>query len=126
MNNIFTNNTHINNISQNNIPPNNIFASSDINSNEDISGKLTYTNIREIIPENYVTEPINDWFIKYDTEWRWRFLKFNGRFIVELSYKNVNNNRVFCNKYGEWIDNVNVDHNYDQYVVETYYVYTKK
>ena len=135
MSNIFINNIPANNISANNISannvhsgisPNNIFASSDINSSDDISGKLTYTNIMEIIPENYVINPINDWFTKYDTEWRWRFLKFNGRFVVELSYKNINNkNRRFCDKYGEWVDNVNIDHNYDKYVVEEYYVYTK-
>jgi hypothetical protein len=92
-----------------------------------MSGKLTYTNMREIIPDGYVTKPIENWQKIYDTEWRWRFLKFNGRFIVEMSYQNLNNkHRMFCNKYGQWVNNVLVDHNYDQYVTESYYVYTKK
>lgn len=106
---------------------NNIFTSPDINISEDLSGKLTYTNIIENIPENYVKEPIINWNMEYDTEWRWRFLKFNGRFVMELSYVNANSKtRVFCDKYGNWVNNVNIDYSYDKYVIETYYVYTTK
>lgn len=103
----------------------NIFASSDIALTEDISGKLTYTNVMEIIPETYVTEPLKDWTMKYDTEWRWRFLKFNGRFVVEVSHKHANNkHRMFCDKFGQWVNNIIIDPTYDKYVVESYYVYT--
>ncbi len=106
---------------------NNIFISSDSN-NEDISGKMTYTNIMEIIPENHVTQQIINWNITYKTEWRWKFLKFNGRHVVELSYLNSNNinERFFCDKYGQWVKNVDVDSSYDKYIVEMYYVYTNE
>jgi hypothetical protein len=102
-----------------------IFASPDENITNDMAGKLTYTNMMEIIPENYVTEQIKDWTKTYKTEWRWRFLKFNGRFVVEVSYINDDNIRVFCDRYGNWIKNVIVDDSYDKYVIETYYVYVK-
>jgi hypothetical protein len=105
---------------------NNIFSQTE--NNEDISGKLTYTNIMEIIPNNHTITQIPLWNDKYKTEWRWRFLKFNGRHIVELSYVKWNNlnNRCFINKYGQWVNNVNIDKRYDEFIVETYYVYTNE
>lgn len=103
----------------------NIFESPDDETINNISGKLTYTNVMEIIPENYVTKQIENWKNEYSSEWRWRFLKFNGRSIVEISYINTDNIRMFCDKYGNWIDNVIIDDKYDKYVVEVYYVYVK-
>ncbi len=107
---------------------NNIFVSTDCNTDDNISGKMTYTNVMEIIPEGYVTERVLNWSKNYKTEWRWRFLKFNNRFVVEVSYLNSCNvlDRYYCNKYGQWINNVDADTNYDKYVVEIYYVYTNE
>ena len=95
---------------------------------EDISGKMTYTNIMEIIPDNYVTKQIVNWSNIYKTEWRWKFLKFNGRHVIELSYVNSDNinERYFCDRYGQWVTNVEIDQTYDQYIVEIYYVYTNE
>jgi hypothetical protein len=104
---------------------NSIFTAPDAQSTDDISGKLTYTNVMEIIPENYVTKPCDNWTTKYDTEWRWRFLKFDGRFVMEVSYINKTGKRFFCDKFGQWIDNIITESKYDKYVTETYYVYTK-
>jgi hypothetical protein len=103
----------------------NIFAVPTDETMNNISGKLTYTNVMEIIPDNYVTKQIENWKNEYDSEWRWRFLKFNGRSVVEVSYVNKDNVRMFCDKYGNWISNVIIDKKYDDYVVEAYYVYVK-
>lgn len=104
---------------------NNIFALPDDDTINNISGKLTYTNVMEIIPDNYVTKQIENWKNEYDSEWRWRFLKFGERSVVEVSYVNKDNVRMFCDKYGNWVNNVIIDDRYDGYVKESYYVYVK-
>lgn len=104
---------------------NDIFTLQNNLNNNDISGKLTYTNIKEIIPDNYLTKQINFWHDIYKTEWRWRFLKFNNRHVLELSYVNADdcNNRYYCNKFGEWVNNIVVSPEYDKFIDEVYYVY---
>lgn len=93
-----------------------------------MDGKLTYTDIRDNIPEGSMNKQMEEgWEIGFNTEWRWRFLKFeNERHVIEMSYlKKGNKNRVFCDKYGNWVNNVEVNNGYDSYVVEVYYLYTK-
>jgi hypothetical protein len=91
---------------------------------DDISGKLTYTSILESIPENKVNNPIQNWQTKYKTEWRWRFLKFDNRHVVEISYLDRNSNvRMYFNKYGKWV-NESVAKVYNQYIDKEYYAYT--
>jgi hypothetical protein len=101
---------------------NNIFVRSDIG-NDNISGKVTYTNIRESIPEDHYSESITGWPNKYGCEWRWRFLKFSGRYVIEISYKKVNENRKYFDAHGQWIE-AYVDPEFDHFVTEQYFVYT--
>jgi hypothetical protein len=90
----------------------------------DISNKLTYTNILQTIPPNKVTDRNIELLNNGKTEWRWRFLKFENRFVTEISYlKKDMSNRLFFNKNGQWIER-EIDPIYDEYVVETYYYYT--
>lgn len=112
----------------------NIFMSNEECNNSDISGKLTYTSILESIPENKLSEPLNNWESKYRTEWRWRFLKINyqhtktmnivERYVVEISYMKRDHKRYYFNRFGEWVERY-VDPFYDQFIEKVYYVYNK-
>jgi len=91
---------------------------------DDINGKLTYTNLLETIPDNKVEKTIDNWQKNYKTEWRWRFLKFNGKHVAEISYVDrISAKRLYFNKFGEWVTR-EVPVVYDQYVDKIYYAYT--
>lgn len=105
---------------------NNIFIShNDVTSDNNISGKITYTNIIETIPPQKTTTKNENWKNEGKTEWRWRFLEFGKKkFVVEISFmKHDSDKRKFFNKYGEWVER-DLDPVYDQYVVEEYFYYT--
>ena len=100
-----------------------IFISHTDDSN-DISGKITYTNILNIIPDGSMKQQLNNWEKKFKTEWRWRFLKFDNRSVVEISFiKNDNIKRVYFNRYGKWVER-EIDPLFDKFVDEVYYYYT--
>lgn len=101
---------------------NSIFVKNSAEDN-DISGKLTYTMILESIPETKTKEKLDNWKKKYKTEWRWRFLTFNNKKVVEISYSDHRDKRYYCDKTGNWVL-YNVSDIYDPYVTEIYYVYT--
>lgn len=92
---------------------------------EDISGKVTSTEILETIPKNRSLTPIKDWQKSKTTEWRWRFLTLPGdRFIVEISYINKNSNdRIYFNRYGQWVKR-DISPEFDRYVTKTYFCYS--
>ena len=91
---------------------------------EDISGKITYTNILETIPNNRSDIPLDDWRSKNKTEWRWRFLEFNNKSTVEISYLKYNTNqRQYFAKSGSWITR-QVPNVYDDYVVKQFFYYS--
>ena len=100
----------------------------EINDN-DIAGKLTYTNIYKSIPQDRVIKPIDNWRKTYTTEWRWRILKIktkneNIKDVIEISYLKSNSNiRVYFNRYGQWVKRV-IDPIFDQFVTEEYYAYS--
>lgn len=111
---------------------NSIFISQDeSNGDNDLSGRITYTNILETIPENKLENPLPDWKNKYKTEWRWRFLslkndKNKSRLVVEISYvKNNSVKRIYFNRYGDWVER-NIDKIFDQFVDKQYFFYTNK
>ncbi len=87
-----------------------------------MTGKLTYTNILETIPKKSQKQPTPDWKKDYSYEWRWRFLEMKGKYILELSRQDRDDNRMYFNKYGEWVKK-KVNSLYDNYVVEEYYYY---
>lgn len=108
---------------------NSIFVSqNELNKDNNISGKVTYTNILELIPEDKLEVPIKNWQFQYKTEWRWRFLKINEdskiRHVVEISCTKYNSpKRVYINKFGEWVER-DVDAGYDKFVDKEYFSYT--
>lgn len=85
--------------------------------------KLTYTVVYDSIPDHSNLVSIEGWEKKYLVEWRWRFLQFNDRKVVEISYQNKNKERYYMNKYGEWVKR-NISNIYDKLVIEEYYYYT--
>ena len=91
---------------------------------QDISGKVTMTNIFNLIPENSIKTPISDWKKKYQNEWLWRFLELNpNRKVVEISFMNKDSKRMYFNRYGIWVER-EIDPLYDKYVIDQYYYYT--
>lgn len=103
--------------------PNSIFISHSEGS-QDISGKITLTNILNLIPENSTKDQIINWKKSYKTEWRWRFLGLNPeRKVVEISFINSDNKRVYFNRYGNWVER-NIDPEYDKFVIDQYFYYT--
>lgn len=122
---------------------NSIFISN--TSSNDISGKITLTNVLNVIPPDSLEKPIDNWKLKYKTEWRWRILelisenisdndrekqsdmkskKNKTRRVVEISYiKYDSNKRIYFNRYGEWVER-NIDPIYDKFVTKQYFYYT--
>lgn len=111
-------------------PPSNIFMTQTEINDDDIAGKLTYTNIYKSIPQDRTTIPIPKWEITYNTEWRWRFLKIKMeknivKDVIEISYiKKGSNDRMYFNRYGQWVKR-DIDLIFDQFVIEEYYAYSK-
>lgn len=94
-------------------------------SNNDISGKITLTNVLNTIPTNSIESRIPNWRDTKKVEWRWRFLRFNNRRTVEISYldrMDEDNERVYFNKHGEWVKR-DVPEIYNSYVYKTCYYY---
>lgn len=103
----------------------NIFIPSCSNT-EDISGKITSTNILETIPKDSYETPLKDWKSTNNTrEWRWRFLEFNNKSTIEMSFLNKNsNNRQYFTKSGNWVTK-SIPAVYDDYVVKQFFYYSE-
>jgi hypothetical protein len=106
----------------------NIFLSQTDKSTEssnDISGKITYTDILKSIPSGKLEKPLDNWKDKYLTEWRWRFLKDKERHVVEISHMNKNKlDRLYFNRFGVWTKDATISTECDVLVMKEYYVYT--
>ena len=91
---------------------------------DDMSGKITATCVLNTIPKEAVIDKMDNWKQTMKTEWRWRFLEFSERQIVEISYETSDDNkRMYFNKFGEWVER-EVPSEYDKYVIKTFYYYT--
>lgn len=98
----------------------NIFLSSD---SETISGKLTKTCVLETIPSSSIENKLNGWEKDKNTEWRWRFLQIGDKEIVEISYKNKNDDsRTYFSHSGEWVKR-DIPNEYDKYVIKQFFYY---
>lgn len=86
-----------------------------------LSNKMTYTMIMNSIPDNKLTKPLNNWIKNYSIEWRWRFIKSDDRYVVEISYVK-DGTRYYFNNTCEWVERNIEDVN--DCVVEEYYVYS--
>lgn len=85
--------------------------------------KLCKDSIQLSIPENSVNTPDLE-MEKTQTEWRWRFLKFGNKEVVEISFKKPTDlQRTFMNKFGDWVK-TDIGKTYDTYVIKEMYNYT--
>jgi hypothetical protein len=84
--------------------------------------KLDGSMIRDTIPkDSYKTPQVE--LRKNKIEWRWRFLKINGKEYVEMSSLLPNkSDRTYANQFGKWKEK-NIDPEFDQYVTEIFYYY---
>lgn len=104
---------------------NNIFLTY---SSADKSNKVTYTSLIQSIPNSKMEKPIKNWKDIYTIEFRWRFMKDSERHIVEISKLNKNNkekDRLYYNKFGEWVKR-DIPEDINKFVVKEYYVYTNE
>jgi len=102
----------------------NIFLSHDAVNTNDVSGKLTYTDIINNIPDGYLNKRNEKLLKNCKCEFRWRFFKLpNDKFSVEISkYYPNNNKRLYFNKFGKWVEDT-LDPVYDEFVDKEYYYY---
>ena len=103
---------------------NSIFITQEEIKGSNLSGRITITNIMETIPKESIEKRLDDWEKSFNTEWRWRFLKFpNGKIIVEISFvKKDVLKRIYFNKKGVWVER-NIDPIFDQFVIKEFYYY---
>ncbi len=100
-----------------------ITNSEDDSESKDISGRVTATCVLTTIPENATVDKMENWEDTMGTEWRWRFLEYDNRRTVEISFvKRESPIRKYYNRYGEWVER-DVPKEYDQHVVKTFYYY---
>ena len=95
------------------------------NTNNSLLKILPKNKIMSSIPENAKTEEDID-LAKTHLEIRWRIFKFPNidNEIIEMSQKLLNNNRLYMNKKGDWV-NYNDDDKYNQYIIKKFYHYQK-
>ncbi len=128
-NNININNTINNDVDDKNtkLPSNSIFITqNEVKKKNDVTGKLTYTDIYNTIPYTKTTTPLDedDWRKNKQAEWRWRFMKIGPKRVVEISYIKYNSQvREYQSKYGTWVHR-EIPKEYDKYVIESYYYYS--
>ena len=105
----------------------NIFVSPSYGDTGTLSGKVTYTNMIETIPEDSTEQPLVNWKRYHKIEWRWRFLNLpNERQVVEISFVDAKDNvRIYFTKRGDW-SKKNVPDSYDKFVEKVYYYYSNK
>ena len=83
---------------------------------------VTFTNIVDNLPKGCTIIKDNKWKNKKKIKWRWRFMKFDNKSIVEISYKYPNDNRIYFNKQGNWVHR-QVPKIYNQFVEKIVYYY---
>ncbi len=88
------------------------------------SQQMSADKIKELIPPNCLPKPDLQ-LQQIKTEWRWRFYKIDSKIIVEMSYKEINSDRLYLNKNGEWITgDINTINSYAKYIVKELYYYS--
>ena len=93
----------------------NIFVKSHIN-NESINTNVVMSSI----PENYYNAEQPD-LKKNNTEWRWRIFNIKGKKYIEISYQDVNSERLYYDR--EQFVSLYIDPSLDKYIEKEYYCY---
>jgi hypothetical protein len=97
------------------------------NNNTTINNTISKIDLDEVIPPDAVKIPINNWETKYMAEHRFRILDIHDKRKLEISYKKKDEPRKFLrNKNGqcEFVYK-EINSKYDDYVIDSYYYYTK-
>jgi hypothetical protein len=83
---------------------------------------LSKEEILSSIPNNSFDSEQKD-LQNVKTEYRWRIMNIENidNEIIEISIKKTNENRLYLNQSGEWIEYDS--QNYDKYVTKSYYYY---
>ena len=91
--------------------------------NDDLS-VLSKEEILESIPKDALKKQNCD-LAKTNTEWRWRIFKIPNKenTLIEISFKNPNDKRMYIDKNGKW-KNSEVGKEFDVFVIDEYYVYS--
>lgn len=86
---------------------------------------LSKEEILKSIPENALKVANNE-LTKTHIEWRWRIFEIPNRAnkLIEMSFKKPNDQRMYINKSGSWV-NSEVGKEYDKFVVDEYYSYSQ-
>jgi hypothetical protein len=100
--------------------PTNIFNHHSESSDDNLNTK---TDILKTIPEEKVTVQVKDWQKIFKWEWRWRFMRFRNKTVAEISKQYYNNNDRYYFDLNTFVKR-DISPIYDDYVTETYYVYT--
>jgi len=82
---------------------------------------LSLEDIKKSIPQNALSQPDSNLQLTR-TEWRWRFFNFNGRQLIEISWKEPNTDRVYVDNTGRWI-NYSLDKEWEKYITNAKYFY---
>ena len=102
---------------------NSIFITQD--EHQSRGNNITFTNVIDSLPEGHTTVKNKKWREEKKIKWRWRFLKFDDKSSVEISYKYPNEKkRVYFNKNGHWVYR-DVPKIYDKFVNNTVYYYVE-
>jgi hypothetical protein len=102
---------------------NNIFVKKEKKINNITKKTFPKDELMASIPNNAKSEPDQE-LEKSHIEIRWRIFKFPNiqNEIIEMSQKIPNQERLYMNKNGKWV-NFNDDGKYDQFITEKYYHY---
>lgn len=105
-----------------------IFKKMDDNPNSADSNTNTHTildsaELMEAIPK-YAT-PSKQPILNNQIEWRWRFFEIGSKKLIEMSYADKSDKRIFIDHTGDPIF-YDMDESWDKYVVKTLYAYVDK
>jgi hypothetical protein len=90
---------------------------------DDNINNITFTNVIDTLPEGHTEIKDKNWKHYDKIKWRWRFLKFYNKSVVEISYKYPSDTkRYYFSKSGNWVHR-DIPKEYNQFIVKKIYYY---
>jgi hypothetical protein len=83
---------------------------------------MSIYDIEKTIPDNSYNKP-NYIYGFFYTENRWRYFKINNNIYIEISIKNLNEERKYMSSNGEWIT-YKIDPLLDKFILKEKYYYS--